>query len=98
MDSTWRGRDFVAKATGRPGYAPGDLLKLYIYGYLNRDAKNKMIVDQEVTNQVIDMGLLTRTAEPARAIQWLFPQGRDLLRRGARRIHLSGRPGPVDAH
>src|SRR5215212_4866570 len=26
----------VAKATGRPGYAPADLLKLYIYGYLNR--------------------------------------------------------------
>ncbi len=25
-----------AQATGRPGYAPGDLLKLYIYGYLNR--------------------------------------------------------------
>src|ERR1700730_488082 len=25
-----------AKATGRPAYAPGDLLKLYIYGYLNR--------------------------------------------------------------
>jgi transposase len=25
-----------AKATGRPGYAPGDPLKLYIYGYLNR--------------------------------------------------------------
>ena len=25
-----------AKATGRPGYAPGDLLKLYIYGYLIR--------------------------------------------------------------
>ncbi len=24
------------KATGRPGYAPGDLLKPYIYGYLNR--------------------------------------------------------------
>ena len=22
--------------TGRPGYAPADLLKLYIYGYLNR--------------------------------------------------------------
>jgi transposase len=25
-----------AKETGRPGYHPGDLLKLYIYGYLNR--------------------------------------------------------------
>ena len=24
------------KATGRPGYNPADLLKLYIYGYLNR--------------------------------------------------------------
>jgi hypothetical protein len=32
------------------------------------DAKNKMIVDQEVTNQVIDMGLLRQTAESARAI------------------------------
>ena len=26
----------VAKDTGRPGYDPKDLLKLYIYGYLNR--------------------------------------------------------------
>ena len=26
----------MAKTTGRPGYHPGDLLKLYIYGYLNR--------------------------------------------------------------
>jgi transposase len=25
-----------AKPTGRPGYHPGDLLKLYIYGYVNR--------------------------------------------------------------
>jgi transposase len=32
------------------------------------DAKNKMIVEQEVTNQVVDMGLLKDTAEPARAI------------------------------
>jgi transposase len=32
------------------------------------DAKNKMIVEQAVTNQVVDMGLLTQTAEPARAI------------------------------
>src|SRR5580704_13673815 len=44
------------------------------YGSCNRntsglvDAKHKIIVDQEVTNQVVDMGLLTPTAEPARAI------------------------------
>ena len=28
--------DVEPQSTGRPGYAPGDLLKLYIYGYLNR--------------------------------------------------------------
>ncbi len=32
------------------------------------DAKHKMIVEQAVTSQVVDMGLLTQTAEPARAI------------------------------
>jgi IS5 family transposase len=32
------------------------------------DAKHKLIVEQEVTNQVVDMGLLQATAEPARAI------------------------------
>ncbi len=30
------------------------------------DGKNKLIVEQAVTNQVVDMGLLTQTAEPAR--------------------------------
>ena len=32
------------------------------------DAKHKLIVHQEVTNQVVDMGLLQATAEPAREI------------------------------
>ena len=32
------------------------------------DAKNKLIVEQAVTNQVVDMGLLAETAEPAREI------------------------------
>src|ERR1700760_3978822 len=32
------------------------------------DAKNKLIVEQAITNQVVDMGLLTQTAEPAREI------------------------------
>jgi hypothetical protein len=31
-------------------------------------AKHKAIVEQAVTNQVVEMGLLTQTAEPARAI------------------------------
>ncbi len=37
LDLTEAGFERVeAKATGRPGFAPSDLLKLYIYGYLNR--------------------------------------------------------------
>src|SRR5262245_43060238 len=32
------------------------------------DAKHKMIVEQAVTNDVLDMGLLQQTAEPARQI------------------------------
>ena len=32
------------------------------------DAKHKLIVEQQVTNQVVDMGLLTQTAEPAKEV------------------------------
>ncbi len=32
------------------------------------DTKQKLIVEQQVTNQVVDMGLLTETAEPAKEI------------------------------
>jgi transposase len=32
------------------------------------DAKHKLIVEQQVTNQVLDMGLLTPTAEPAKHV------------------------------
>jgi transposase len=32
------------------------------------DEKHKLIVEQQVTNQVVDMGLLTQTAEPAREV------------------------------
>src|SRR4051794_14253611 len=32
------------------------------------DAKHKLIVEQEVTNQVVDMGLLAQTAEPAKEV------------------------------
>jgi hypothetical protein len=43
------------------------------------DAKHKLIVEQAVTNQVVDMGLLTQTAEPARQVlgvpQLSYPPG-----------------------
>jgi transposase len=44
LDLVGAGFDRVeAKATGRPGYAPGDLLKLYIYGYLNRACSSRRL-------------------------------------------------------
>src|SRR3984893_1848630 len=36
IDAFVDGLGVTPKAMGRPGYAPGDLLKLYIDGYLNR--------------------------------------------------------------
>jgi transposase len=40
----------AAKATGRPGYAPADLLKLYIYGYLNRVRSSRRLECQIACN------------------------------------------------
>jgi hypothetical protein len=45
------------KATGRPGYAPGDLLKLYIYGYLNRVRSSRRLE--------ADLALRTMQGAPA---------------------------------
>src|SRR3954467_10818978 len=38
------------KATGRPGYAPADLLKLYIYGYLNRVRSSRRLEAETCPN------------------------------------------------
>ncbi len=38
-------------STGRPAYDPADLLKLYIYGYLNRVRSSRML-EREATRNV----------------------------------------------
>jgi transposase len=38
------------KATGRPGYDPGDLLKLYLYGYLNRVRSSRRLEEEAGRN------------------------------------------------
>jgi transposase len=68
-------------ATGRPAYHPGDLLKLYIYGYMHRirssrrleqetqrnvDAQHKLIGEQHVTNAVTDADQLSAMARTAK--------------------------------
>ena len=44
-------------ATGRPGYEPGDLLRLYIYGYLNRVRSSRRL-ESEANRNVEVMWLL----------------------------------------
>jgi transposase len=50
------------KATGRPGYAPGDLLKLYIYGYLNRVRSSRRLEAEAHRN--IEVIWLLRSLKP----------------------------------
>jgi transposase/IS5 family transposase len=52
----------AAKATGRPGYAPGDLLKLYIYGYLNRVRSSRRLECEAKRN--IEVIWLVRGLKP----------------------------------
>ena len=49
----------VPAATGRPGYDPGDLLRLYLYGYLHRIRSSRRL-DQEAHRNVELMWLLRR--------------------------------------
>ena len=70
----------AAKATGRPGYAPADLLKLYIYGYLNRvrssrglemeSHRNIEVIEHVFGDQKNGMGAgIVRTIGIVRAVQ-----------------------------
>ena len=51
-----------AKTTGGPGYAPGDLLKLYIYGYLNRVRSSRRL--EAECHRNIEVIWLLRTLKP----------------------------------
>ena len=51
-----------AKATGRPGYAPADLLKLYIYGTLNRVRSSRRL--EAETRRNIEVIWLVRHLKP----------------------------------
>src|ERR1700720_523597 len=50
------------KVTGRPGYAPGDLLKLYIYGYLSRVRSSRRL--EAECHRNIEVIWLLRTLKP----------------------------------
>ena len=55
------------KATGRPGYDPADLLKLYIYGYLNRVRSSRRL-EAETHRNLEVIWLLRRLAPDFKTI------------------------------
>jgi len=52
----------TAKETGRPGYDPADLLKLYLYGYLNRVRSSRKL--EAETRRNIEVIWLLRHLQP----------------------------------
>ncbi len=50
------------KGTGRPGYAPTDLLKLYVYGYLNRVRSSRRL--EAETHRNVEVIWLLRHLKP----------------------------------
>src|SRR6201995_5206969 len=52
----------AAKRTGRPGFAPADLLKLYVYGYLNRVRSSRRL--EAETHRNIEVIWLLRHLKP----------------------------------
>src|SRR5580692_11102155 len=63
LDLTASGFARVApKQTGRPGYAPSDLLKLYIYGYLNRVRSSRRLAAE--THRNVEVIWLLRQLKP----------------------------------
>jgi transposase len=46
-----------AKTTGRPGYHPGTMLKIYLYGYLNRIQSSRRL-EQEARRNLELIGSL----------------------------------------
>src|SRR5258706_5205861 len=57
----------AAEETGRPPYAPGDVLKLYIYGYLHR-ARSSRRLEAETQRNVQEMWLINRLTPPFKTI------------------------------
>jgi hypothetical protein len=57
----------IPAATGRPGYDPRDLMKLYIYGYLN-EIRSSRELERECRRNVELMWLLGRLAPDFRRL------------------------------
>ena len=68
------------KATGRPAYDPGDLLKLYLYGYLHQLRSSRRL-ERECQRNVEAMWLLNRLAPDHKTIAQFRREHGDAIKR-----------------
>jgi len=67
-------------STGRPPYNPSDLLKLYIYGYLNR-VRSSRLLEKECKKNVEVMWLLKRLTPDFKTIADFRKDNRDAIKK-----------------
>jgi len=75
-------------ATGRPAYAPADLLKLYLYGYLNR-VRSSRLLEREAARNVEVMWLLGKLTPDFKTIADFRKDNLAAIKRVCRRVHAS---------
>jgi transposase len=80
-------RHAVLQETGRPPYHPGDLLKLYLYGYLNRVRSSRQL-EREAQRNVEVMWLLRRLAPDFKTIADFRRHNRQAIRNVSREFTL----------
>ena len=73
--------------TGRPPYHPADLLKLYLYGYLNRVRSSRML-ERETHRNVEVMWLIRRLAPDFKTIADFRRDNRQAIRNVSREFTL----------
>lgn len=73
----------VPAETGRPGYHPGDLLRLYLYGYLNRVRSSRRL-EQECERNVEVMWLVRKLRPDFKTIADFRKDNRQAIRRVCR--------------
>jgi len=75
------------KDTGRPPYHPADLLKLYVYGYLNR-LRSSRLLEREAGRNLELMWLLKRLTPDFKTIADFRRDNRAAIRQGCRQFTL----------
>src|SRR3984885_3240289 len=75
----------VAEATGRPGYHPGLLLKIYVYGYINQIASSRRL-ERESQRNVEMMWLTGRLAPDFKTIADLWKDNGAAIRATCRQF------------